>query len=99
MTMNLFFIGVLEMIIVSFWTKAVTETKMLMSGAITLVNVLIWYYVLQAIVNDVSNWVLVAAYSVGCAVGTMLSVAMFRWRDNKKESVATLKNERQSSTI
>jgi ABC-type iron transport system FetAB permease component len=82
--MMLFFIGVIEMIIISTWTKVVTETKVVVSGIVTIVNVLIWYYVLQAVVNDVTNFKLVAMYAIGCAIGTMLSTAFFRLNDAKK---------------
>jgi len=82
--MMLFFIGVIEMIIISTWTKVVTETKVVVSGLVTIINVLIWYYVLQTVVNDVTNFKLVAMYAAGCAIGTMLSTAFFRLNDAKK---------------
>lgn len=70
--MMLFFIGILEMVIVTVWTKAVTKTRVLASGLITLVNIFIWYYVLQAVIEDINNWKLVLLYAVGCAIGTSL---------------------------
>ena len=72
----LFGIGVIEMIIVTFWTQLVIETRVFMSGAVTLVNVLIWYYVLERIVSDISNVGLIIAYAVGCALGTMIATAL-----------------------
>ncbi|MFH1427614.1 MAG: DUF5698 domain-containing protein, partial [Patescibacteria group bacterium] len=80
--MILFFIGILEMLIVTAWTKMVTKTKILASGTITLINVLIWYYVLQTIVDNIDNWQIVVIYALGCAVGTMLSTYFFRLREN-----------------
>ncbi|MFZ5364331.1 MAG: DUF5698 domain-containing protein, partial [Patescibacteria group bacterium] len=71
--MVLFFVGVLEMIIITVWTKLVVKTRIFASGAITLVNVLIWYYVLQTVVDNISNWRLVLLYALGCAVGTIIS--------------------------
>jgi ABC-type iron transport system FetAB permease component len=85
-TMTLFFIGVLEMLIVSTWTKAVTETKVVVSGIVTILNVLVWYYVLQRVVSDLGNWQLVAMYAVGCACGTVLSTLSFRLLNIKKRS-------------
>ncbi|MBU4217148.1 DUF5698 domain-containing protein [Candidatus Parcubacteria bacterium] len=76
--MTLFFIGVIEMVIVTAWTKVVTKTQVLASGAITMVNVLIWYYVLQQIVGDISNWRIAFIYAAGCAVGTVISVYLFK---------------------
>lgn len=76
--MTLFFIGVIEMVIVTAWTKLVTKTQVLASGMITMVNVLIWYYVLQQIVGDISNWRIAFVYAAGCAVGTVISVYLFK---------------------
>lgn len=81
----LFFIGVLEMIIVTMWTKMVVEMRIMASGAITMINVLIWYYVLQTIVDDISNWKLVFLYAFGCAIGTIISTYYFHRSDNSKK--------------
>lgn len=65
------------MIIVTFWTKLVVKTRIMASGAVTMINVLIWYYVLQSIVDDITNWKLVFLYAFGCAIGTVLSTYYF----------------------
>lgn len=85
--MILFFIGVVEMVIISTWTKAVTETKIIFSGMVTVVNVFIWYYVLDTIINDINNTQVVIQYAAGCALGTMLSTAYFSRQENKKKSL------------
>jgi len=79
--MVLFFIGVIEMLIVTTWTRAVTKTKIMASGSITVINILIWYYVLQTIVDDITNWKMVILYALGCALGTMLSTYYFSLRE------------------
>ena len=71
--MILFTIGVIEMFVVAYWTKTVVESRVYVSGAVTIVNVLIWFYVLRTFVDNINNWYLVISYAVGCAVGTMLS--------------------------
>lgn len=85
--MVLFLVGVLEMIIVTAWTKVVTENKVLASGAITMVNILIWYYVLQTILDDISNWKLVTLYALGCAVGTIISTFYFNKTEKAKNGL------------
>lgn len=85
--MILFIVGVIEMVIIASWTKMVTDTKVLLSGVMTVFNVLIWYYVLDTVTNDISNWRLIATYAVGCAIGTMATTAYFSWRENKRSSV------------
>jgi hypothetical protein len=83
----LFIIGVVEMVIVTFWTKLVAETRVLASGLITLVNIFIWYYVLETIVNDISNWRLIVLYALGCALGTMLAGALSLQFGTKKQEL------------
>ncbi|OIP79826.1 MAG: hypothetical protein COT39_01705 [Parcubacteria group bacterium CG08_land_8_20_14_0_20_48_21] len=73
----LFFIGILEMMIVTAWTAAVTKTKIIASGIVTMVNVLIWYYVLQQLITDIANWKLAIVYAAGCAIGTVITVSIF----------------------
>ena len=76
--MMLFFMGILEMIIISMWTRFVSESKIMASGITTVVNIFIWYYVLQSVIDDIENINLVALYALGCAVGTMITTAYFR---------------------
>ncbi|MBI2039430.1 MAG: hypothetical protein HYT22_04135 [Candidatus Niyogibacteria bacterium] len=68
----LFLIGILEMLVVTAWTKSVTKAQVVTSGLITVVNIFIWYYVLETIVNDIQNFTLILAYALGCALGTMI---------------------------
>lgn len=81
--MTLFLIGVIEMVIVTTWTKLVTKTQVLASGGVTMVNVLIWYYVLQQIVGDISNWQIAFTYALGCSLGTIISVLFFQLREGR----------------
>jgi uncharacterized protein YebE (UPF0316 family) len=90
--MVLFFVGVLEMIIVTLWTKVVVETRVIASGMVTMVNVLIWYYVLQKIVDDISNWQLVLLYALGCAVGTVISTYYFHMDEGTKARLVEQNN-------
>jgi hypothetical protein len=79
--MFLFLVGAVEMVVISYWTKWVTESKVLASGVITIANVLIWYYILQTMVENINNWQLVALYALGCSAGTMLCT--FLSKDSK----------------
>jgi uncharacterized protein YebE (UPF0316 family) len=76
--MTLFFVGILEMLIVTSWTKIVTKSQVILSGFITFVNVLVWYYVLQKITEDIRNITLVLLYAAGCAIGTILTLIFFK---------------------
>jgi len=82
--MLLFFIGIVEMLIATLWTALVTKSKALASGAVTFVNIFIWYYVLETIVNDLNNLKLVVAYAFGCAFGTIIATLFFSWLEKNK---------------
>jgi uncharacterized protein YebE (UPF0316 family) len=88
----IFFVGIIEMIIVTAWTKTVTRTKVLASGVITIVNILIWYYVLEKIVNNLENIWVVLSYALGCAVGTMVSTYYMGYREDRKKAKSKAKN-------
>lgn len=75
------------MLIVTAWTKFVTKAQVLASGAITMVNVLIWYYVLEKIIQDIANWKLVVLYALGCSIGTALSTYYFQKKEEKQEAL------------
>jgi len=91
--MVLFFIGIIEMLIITVWTKMVTETKVLASGMVTVFNILVWYYVLQTIIQDISNFQLVIMYALGCAVGTMASTYYFSLREKKQSEFTELQKQ------
>lgn len=81
---TLFLVGILEMIIITVWTKVVTDTKVLASGIVTMINIFIWYYALQQIIEDISNWQLVAWYALGCSIGTAASTYYFQWKEQRE---------------
>lgn len=79
--MLLFFIGVLEMVILTAWTKVVGDNRVAWSGLITLINIFIWYYVLSVVVSNISNVTLIIAYALGCASGTMITTLYFQYQE------------------
>jgi len=78
--MILFFIGVIEMIVVSIWTHLVSKARVMASGIVTVVHIFIWYYVLQTVIEDIGNIGFVLLYALGCSVGTMITTAYFRYQ-------------------
>lgn len=83
----LFFVGVLEMIIATVWTKTVTGKMIWGSGAVTMINVLVWFYVLQQVVDNIHNWYVVVLYALGCSLGTVICTAYYRYQEKKTEAV------------
>lgn len=70
--MILFFVGIIEMVIAAFWTKAVSKANVAVTGMITTVNIFIWYYVIRQVVDTLDAWYKIVPYVAGCAIGAML---------------------------
>ena len=87
----LFFVGMIEMLILTVWTKLVTGKQIALSGVITFINVLIWYYVIQSIVNNINNINLIILYAIGCALGTTLGMFYYERRDKKSQAMSKQK--------
>lgn len=70
--MTLFFVGVVEMAIAASWTRFVSRSNVMMNGVITYVNIFIWYYVIDQVVNHLDGWQAMIPYAAGCAIGSMI---------------------------
>ncbi len=90
--MSLFLVGIVEMIIISMWTRFVSESKIMASGLTSVVNIFIWYYVLQSVIDHIDDINLVALYAAGCAVGTMITTAYFRCRNKNAQTELSCEN-------
>jgi glucose uptake protein GlcU len=73
--MILFFVGIVEMAIAASWTRFVTKSNAVMNGLITYVNIFVWYYVIDQVVNHIDGWQAIIPYAAGCALGSMLGGA------------------------
>ena len=65
-----------EMMIATLWTKYVAEAKVMASTFITMVNIFIWYYVLETIITDIHDVSLIFSYALGCGIGTMVCLSL-----------------------
>ena len=97
--MIIFLIGVLEMIILTTWTKAVTRARVVASGGITLLNVFVWYYVLETILSNMQNFSVVILYALGCATGTMLGTYFLGINHPKIATTARTKQDSDSRVL
>ena len=81
--MSLLFVGFLEMLIVTVWTKTVSNTQVVASGVATLVHVMVWYYVIQRLLTDINNWQIALMYAIGCALGTVLTTQYYKYNQDQ----------------
>lgn len=87
--MILFFIGIIEMAIAAAWTRYVSKARVASTGVITGINIFIWYYVIDQVVNHIDGWVAIIPYAGGCAIGAMLGAS-----DPKSRARITRKGRR-----
>jgi len=74
--MILFFVGILEMMISSLWTRYVSNGRMWFAGLITFINIFIWFYVLKTVLEHLNDNRIVILYATGCAIGTVLGTRL-----------------------
>ncbi|HTM68480.1 MAG TPA: hypothetical protein VL426_04215 [Candidatus Binatia bacterium] len=73
--MILFFVGIIEMAIATYWTRFVTNANVRMTGVVTGINFTIWYFVIRQVVENIDNWQAIVPYGAGCVAGAMIGVA------------------------
>lgn len=66
--------GIIEMAIAASWTRVVTRAHVAATGAVTAVNIFIWYFVIRLVFARLDDWKAVIPYAAGCALGSMLAV-------------------------
>jgi len=95
--MTLFFVGVIEMIISALWTKSVSKANVALTGAITSVNIFIWYYVIRTVIGNLDNWFAIIPYTAGCAIGAMLgAVDQEKVKKRIRKMLAAMKDKASS---
>jgi uncharacterized protein YebE (UPF0316 family) len=70
--MILFLVGIVDMVVIALWTKAVTKANVPLTGLVTTLNVFIWYYVVSQVVEHIDDWATIVPYAAGCAIGSMI---------------------------
>lgn len=74
--MILFFVGIVELAIATYWTRSVTATNVRSAGLVTGINFIIWYFVIRSVVENLDNWQAIVPYGLGCIAGSMIGTAI-----------------------
>jgi len=79
--MNLFILVVIFLIVgfleCFFWalqTKSLIKNKMINTFMFTFISIVIWFYVVSKVAENVNNIWLMLAYATGCAIGNCLTI-------------------------
>ena len=74
--MILFFVGIVELAIATYWTRSVTATNVRSAGFVTGINFIIWYFVIRQVVENIDRWQAIVPYGLGCVAGSMIGTAI-----------------------
>ena len=96
-------VGFLEMLFWSLQTKALVKDRMVNTFIFTFISIVIWFYVVSKVAENVNNIWLMLGYALGCAGGNCLTIkidayidkiAKVRlWKKAKKRTCKTLKKK------
>ena len=97
------FVGFIEMFFWSLQTKSLIKDRMLNTFIFTFISIVLWFYVVSKVAENVNNIWLMIAYALGCACGNCLTIkadayitkiAKARlWKKNKKKTRQSLKKK------
>ena len=85
--LELFAIGVIECFLSALNTKFLQKNKKLLCFIVSYISILIWWFVLRLMVNDINNVAIINIYAIGFALGDVLAL-MF---DGYLDKIAKIK--------
>ena len=74
-------VGFLEMLFWSLQTKALVKDRMLNTFIFTFISIVIWFYVVSKVAENVNNLWLMIAYALGCGAGNCLTIKIDAYID------------------
>ena len=74
-------VGFLEMLFWSLQTKALVKDRMINTFIFTFISIVIWFYVVSKVAENVNNIWLMIAYALGCGAGNCLTIKIDAYID------------------
>lgn len=75
---QIFFIGILEDFLSSFNTKTIQRNNQLFSFLISFISVILWYYVIVIVVDNIHKFWLIVVYATGGGLGDIVTIRFDR---------------------
>ncbi len=66
--------GIVECFLLSLNTKFLQKNKKLPCFIVSLLSIIIWYYVISTVVENMHNWKLLMCYAIGFSSGDVLAI-------------------------
>lgn len=74
-------VGFLEMLFWSLQTKALVKDRMVNTFIFTFISIVIWFYVVSKVAENVNNIWLMISYGIGCSLGNCLTIKIDAYID------------------
>lgn len=71
---ELFFVGIIECFLSALHTKFLQKSKKLFCFIVSFLNILIWWYVLRIMVENLTNIYMIIVYGIGYASGNICAL-------------------------
>lgn len=81
LTLIFFIVGWLEMLFWSLQTKALVKDRMVNTFVFTFISIVIWFYVVSKVAENVNNVWLMLGYALGCSAGNCLTIKIDAYID------------------
>lgn len=73
---RIFLIGIVEIFLGVIDFKLTQHNRKILSSMTTMIGIIIWYFIIKTIVEDLANIQLVISYAVGCGIGCYLGLVL-----------------------
>lgn len=67
-------VGFLEMLFWSLQTKALVKDRLMNTFIFTFISIVIWFYVVSKVAENVNNIWLMLGYAIGCSIGNCITI-------------------------
>ena len=76
-----FAVGFLEMLFWSLQTKSLVKDRILNTFVFTFISIVIWFYVVSKVAENVNNLWLMLGYATGCSIGNCITIKIDSYID------------------
>ncbi|MEW6008225.1 MAG: DUF5698 domain-containing protein [Candidatus Omnitrophota bacterium] len=76
---KIFIVGALESFFSAFNTKTIQKNRQILSFIVSVISILLWYYVIVIVVENLHHVWLILIYGCGNGIGDILSIRFDRW--------------------
>ena len=74
-------VGFLEMLTWSLQTKSLVKDRVINTFIFTFISIVIWFYIVSKVAENVNNVRLMISYAIGCSIGNCVTIKIDAYID------------------